>query len=153
MMAELNLSRVVTRSAYENYVSQVCSMVGDEIAFSVIVSRLTHEARRVYGITLAQSMFRSKLDRIAFADTPRQGMEVIVPDRNYRMGPVQGAVWQTAGLVIQRLCREVGNDVAFAELFSWTAGLACRVFGGTDAKALFCAMIDSMPEVATNDLP
>jgi len=152
-MSELNLPRIVTRTSYESYVMRVRSLVGDEVAFSVIVSRLTREARRVYGVDLAQSMLRSKLDRLTFADTPRQGVEVMMPDRDYRMGPVQGAVWQTAGLVMQRFRREAGDDVAFAELFSWTAGLACQVFGGSDAKALFCAMIDSMPEVAKNDLP
>jgi len=150
-IAEL-LHRLFSLEGFPHYVAHIRESVGDPTAFSIILSRLTREARRTYGTTEAQALFRRTLDGMEFDDTPGAGIHVTVPDAEFRMGDAERSVWDLTALVIQQCKRDLGAETAFTELFTRTAQLACPVFGPKDTKTMLSGLIDTMPEVAQFDM-
>ena len=120
----------------------------EDMTFSLIFSRITREARRVYGLRGAQKLLTSYVMPATAIDAD---LEVKVPDAHFRMGPIETAVSDLVRSVINGLRLKFGDEMAFRIMLTRTIRAAERVYGDAPTQQLLRGLIDTMPEAAQYD--
>ena len=86
------------------------AVLGNDMTFSIIMSRITREARRLYGIQGAQDLLRRHI-----AAMPQIAvLEVEVPDAEFRIGPSETAASDLIRAVIDAMRLAFGDETAFS---------------------------------------
>jgi hypothetical protein len=111
--------------------------VGVDMTRSIVLSSVTREARRQYGLEGARSLVQGLIDTMADGDAA----DVCVPSTAFQLGPRERAVWMSAGIMIRAL--QTQFDMA----------TACKlVFESLHAtKPMLQGLISTMAEVAQYD--
>ena len=123
--------------------------LGDDMAFSIILSRITREARRVYGLEGAQNMLRQHVKPTSAVK--QDEVEVLVPDATVRVGPRTTAASEAIRSVIDGLRRRFSDQTAFAIMLSNTIAEAEEVYGEASLQMMIAGLIDTMPQAAQYD--
>lgn len=84
-------------------------IVGSDMARSIILSRLTREARRHRGVDGGRSFLEHLMQFLPDSDP----VDVDVPDASFRLGKVEAYVWDAAGRLIAAMCSAMGDEYAF----------------------------------------
>src|SRR5262252_1566159 len=95
-----------------NLIKKMQMVVGPEMTVSIVLSRATREARRMYGLEGAEQLFQ----RLAEAMPDGDHAEAVVPA--FELGRRERMVWVTAGMMIDTLCASFPSDTAFQIVLS-----------------------------------
>lgn len=85
------------------------AIVGNDMARSIILSRLTREARRRHGVDNGRSFLQHLMQFLPEGDSA----DVYVPDGSFRMNDVEALLWDSAGRLITAMCSAMGDEYAF----------------------------------------
>jgi hypothetical protein len=123
------------------------AILGNDMTFSIIMSRITREARRLYGIQGAQDLLRRHI-----AAMPQiVAVEVVVPDAEFRIGPSETAASDLMRAVIDAMRQAFGDETAFSIILGHTIKAAQGVYGVGTTQQMLRGLINTMPEAAEYD--
>src|ERR1044072_7313395 len=126
------------RRRTQRLITMMQQTVGTEMAMSILLSRVSREARRLYGLDGAQHLFR----HLAAVMPDGDQAEAIVPNAAFQLGRRERTVWDVAGMMVQTVCAAFPAETAFHIILS----------SAHATKPMINAMIATMPQVSQYDV-
>jgi len=124
-------------------IERALTLTTDEIAFSVMLSRISRELRRSYGVAGAQSFL---FDFVGSLSSRQSEGEVVIPSADYRMGVDERAIWLMMHVIIQHARRMLAEDQMFTIMLR---GIASKM--GDAARPILLGVAETMAEAAQRD--
>lgn len=115
------------------------AIVGTELARTIILSRLTREARRQHGLDGARALLQTLMPLFPESSGSVVG---VVPNASFRLGRDEAYVWDAAGRLISAMCATMGEEYAFLILLGKMKA----------TKQMIQGFIDSMQAAARYDI-
>ena len=124
---------------------------GDDMTFSIAFSRITREARRVYGVAGAQSLLKPYLKPTQPMADDEDDIDVQVPSAHFRVGPLETVASDLIRAVIDGVRQKFGDEAGFRVILTRAIREAEWVYGDAATQQLLKGLIDTMPEAAQYD--